>query len=406
MDSLTQITLGAAVGEVVLGKKVGNRAMLWGAIGGTIPDLDILSNFFMDDMGALAFHRSITHSFFFAFTAPLLFGWLVHRLYQSGLYRAKGYKFWVIGSSMLFLLAIVVGINAIPILSGGNPSTPTMLISGLILVSLGYWFWKNYYPDDPEPVAASWKDWSWLFFWAIFTHPLLDACTAFGTQLFQPFSDYRVAFNNISVVDPIYTLPFLLCVIIASWMLRENPLRKVVNYLGIGISTAYLLFSFYNKYQVNQVFERSLAQEGYQYERYRTAPTIMNNVLWNCIAEGDTAYYQGLYSLWDSEAKITHWNIFPKNRHLLQEYHDDRSMKILRWFSDGYYNIIERDSGGWQFNDLRYGVFGESVEKESDYIFRFILEEKDGVIHAKELREAPEQPGVMFEELWMRIKGK
>ena len=41
MDSLTQIVLGAAVGEAVLGKKVGNRAMLWGAVAGTIPDLDV-----------------------------------------------------------------------------------------------------------------------------------------------------------------------------------------------------------------------------------------------------------------------------------------------------------------------------------------------------------------------------
>ena len=40
MDSLTQIVLGAAVGEVALGKKVGNKAMLYGAIAGTIPDLD------------------------------------------------------------------------------------------------------------------------------------------------------------------------------------------------------------------------------------------------------------------------------------------------------------------------------------------------------------------------------
>ena len=46
MDSLTQIVLGAAVGEAVLGKKVGNKAMMWGAIAGTIPDLDVLSKLF------------------------------------------------------------------------------------------------------------------------------------------------------------------------------------------------------------------------------------------------------------------------------------------------------------------------------------------------------------------------
>ena len=41
MDSLTQIILGAACGEAVLGKKIGNKALLFGAIGGTIPDLDV-----------------------------------------------------------------------------------------------------------------------------------------------------------------------------------------------------------------------------------------------------------------------------------------------------------------------------------------------------------------------------
>ncbi|MGB0250280.1 MAG: metal-dependent hydrolase, partial [Flavobacteriales bacterium] len=46
MDSLSQIVLGAAVGEAVLGKKLGNRAMVWGAVAGTLPDMDVLGQFF------------------------------------------------------------------------------------------------------------------------------------------------------------------------------------------------------------------------------------------------------------------------------------------------------------------------------------------------------------------------
>ena len=62
MDSLTQIVLGAAVGEAALGKKVGNKALLYGAIAGTIPDLDILSGYFVDTVTALESHRGVTHS--------------------------------------------------------------------------------------------------------------------------------------------------------------------------------------------------------------------------------------------------------------------------------------------------------------------------------------------------------
>ena len=57
MDSLTQIVLGAAVGEAVLGKKVGNKAMLYGAIAGTIPDLDVLARFYVDTVTATEWHR-------------------------------------------------------------------------------------------------------------------------------------------------------------------------------------------------------------------------------------------------------------------------------------------------------------------------------------------------------------
>ena len=74
MDSLTQIILGAAVGEVVLGKKIGNKAMLYGAIAGTIPDLDVLASFFTDTVSALEIHRGFTHSIFFSVLfAPVFF---------------------------------------------------------------------------------------------------------------------------------------------------------------------------------------------------------------------------------------------------------------------------------------------------------------------------------------------
>lgn len=84
MDSLTHIVLGAAIGEVVLGKKIGNRALIWGAIGETIPDLDVLGNFFLNPTEALAFHRGITHSILFAVIAPLiLVGWYINSITRN-----------------------------------------------------------------------------------------------------------------------------------------------------------------------------------------------------------------------------------------------------------------------------------------------------------------------------------
>jgi len=137
MDSLTQIVLGAACGEAVLGKKIGNKALLFGAIGGTIPDLDVMVGSLLhgNEIDAMLFHRGFMHSILFSVVAAFLLGWLVHKLYNSG-------------------------------------------------KRLG---------------TTTQKDWIWLWFLSLFTHPILDCFTPYGTQLFAPFSNYRVAFNNIAV---------------------------------------------------------------------------------------------------------------------------------------------------------------------------------------------------------------
>lgn len=63
MDSITQIALGAAFGEATVGHKAGKKGALWGAVLGTLPDLDIIANLFLDPVSSLAAHRAATHSF-------------------------------------------------------------------------------------------------------------------------------------------------------------------------------------------------------------------------------------------------------------------------------------------------------------------------------------------------------
>lgn len=91
MDTVTQITLGAAVGEAVLGKKIGNKAPLLGAVFGVVPDLDVLVSPFVSEVQALAIHRGITHSLFFCLLAVPLFGWLLNRYYDK---EQIGWKEW------------------------------------------------------------------------------------------------------------------------------------------------------------------------------------------------------------------------------------------------------------------------------------------------------------------------
>ncbi len=340
MDSLTQIVLGAACGEAVLGKKIGNKALLFGAIGGTIPDLDVFvgSWLYGNEIDAMLFHRGFMHSILFSVLAAFVLGWLVFKLYNSG--KRKG--------------------------------------------------------------ATTQRNWISLFFWALFTHPILDCFTPYGTQLFAPISNYRVAFNNIAVVDPVYTLPFLVCMIILMFYNRKSKGRLLWLKLGLGISTAYMFFTFGNKFYMDSVFKETLNDKGINYKRYYAQPTIFNNVLWYGVAETDTSYHVGYYSLLDKESVFSDFKTLPKVRDLDPEKYE--RVKRLTWFSNNYYSIYKIGPNDYQYNDLRYPVTDKANSTSS--VFRFRLYKADGEINMQPFERNEDNISNALHALWERLKGK
>ncbi len=399
MDSITQIVLGAAAGDAVLGKKIGNRAMVWGAIAGTIPDLDIVGNLWMSEIDSLAFHRGISHSFMFAIIAALILGWVVHRMYQSKYHKPLGMSGWTLLCLAISYLVIFTG-----------SFTVIKFILGLAIgIGGSYFVYKRFNRPSFESPRASQRDWQWLFFWGLVTHPILDTFTAYGTQLFAPFSDYRAAISNISVADPIYTILFVIPLIIAAFYHRSNPLRRKFLWTGIILSSLYMCFTLFNKYRVNQVMRDTLVAENIDYTRFFTSPSILNNVLWSGVAETDDSFYQGQYSLLDQEPKFK-LTRFPKNHDWLQsDTEKDKVLSTLVWFSDGYYAVIKREDGLLQINDMRYGTFRGDGSSEKDFIFNFPIQLlKDGSYKLINAQGGPPEDadmGQMATDLWARIKG-
>ena len=311
MDSLTQIVLGAACGEIVLGKKIGNKALLFGAIGGTIPDLDVFIGRFLygNEIQAMAFHRGFMHSIVFAIFGAFLFGWITYKLYNSG----------------------------------KRKETTTL------------------------------KNWISLFFLSIFTHPILDCFTPYGTQLFAPFSNYRVAFNTISVVDPLYTLPFLSCLIVVLFLKRTNTKRLKWTKVGIYISSAYMLFTIGNKFYIDAVFKKSFEKAGIKYLRFSAQPTILNNILWYAVAETKDTYHLTFYSLFDKSATADKIIAIDK-QHLLLDMTDENLQK-LAWFSNGFYNISKKEKiGTYKYTDLRYPMINPDDANTSVFNFTVFFE--------------------------------
>lgn len=398
MDSLTQIVLGAAVAEAALGKKIGNRAMVWGAIAGTIPDLDVLANGFMTPIDALAFHRGITHSFLFEIIAALLLGWGVFKMYQSPRHKWFGIVGWSV-------LSAAIGIS---ILFLGSFGLMKSVIGLLFLAGSGLLIYKRYNRKSYTTPKASIMQWQWMFFLSLITHPILDCFTTYGTQILLPFSDQRVAFNNIAVADPAYTVPFLICLLIAMFLSRTNPNRSRWNNAGLIISSLYMVFTLYNKTRINTIFENSLRQEHIVYSRYMTTPSILNNILWSGIAETDSAFYFGQYSFFDKQKTFKLMKRDKNNPEFAKALEEDPTLKTLRWFSDDYF-AIERKSGDTiQYYDLRFGTFRVKPSEPDNFVFKFILQENPvGKFTLLGQDDGPRDAnmGEVFNMLWNRILG-
>jgi inner membrane protein len=82
MDSITQLALGAAVGEATAGRQVGRRALLWGALCGTLPDLDVFVPF-GDAVRDFTYHRSASHSLIVLAALTPLVVWLILKLHPA-----------------------------------------------------------------------------------------------------------------------------------------------------------------------------------------------------------------------------------------------------------------------------------------------------------------------------------
>mgnify|MGYP002622062110 CR=1 FL=1 len=94
MDSLTQMALGAAIGGATLGRTVGRRAVAWGAVCGTLPDLDVFVPF-GDPVMDFTYHRSFSHSLIVLTLVAPLIAWLILKLHPDTAAQRRGWLLMV-----------------------------------------------------------------------------------------------------------------------------------------------------------------------------------------------------------------------------------------------------------------------------------------------------------------------
>ena len=229
--------------------------------------------------------------------------------------------------------------------------THSILFALIMGPLLGYLFSrKGGGGNKPGPAA-----WSVLCVAAIMSHIIIDCFTTYGTMIFLPFSDYRVAFSSISIVDLFFTVPLLIAAACFLLIRKNKRLGAVILYSGLAFSAVYLAGTTMVKRHVAAVFERELNRQGMAHTRIFTSPTLLTGLLWVGTAEGDTDYYTANYSLLDAGDTIN-FNRIKKNHELIGAIRTEKPVRKLIWFTDGLYSI-EAAEGHLVLNDLRYGTY-------------------------------------------------
>jgi len=122
------------------------------------------------------------------------------------------------------------------------------------------------------------------------TAGLLDACTSYGTHLLWPFSEARIAWSIIAIIDPVFSLVLLIALILGFKYYKPGTAR-----VGLALAGAYLLLGLWQHQNALQAAQDLAAQRNHEVQRILVKPTLANLLLWRSVyLSGDTFYVDAI----------------------------------------------------------------------------------------------------------------
>jgi inner membrane protein len=323
MDTITQGLLGAATAQLGFRQRIGRDATWVAAAAGVLPDLDIfiapllsLTGHELDSFASLRYHRGLSHSLLFAPVLSLPVAALWWRLRRRSAGRgAQGD-------------------------SASQRPPPFRLLYLCVLV-------------------------------AVFTHPLLDWCTSYGTRLLDPLTNARYAIDAAPIVDLIYT-PLLIATLLACWVARKIGRGRapratlVIGWLGFLASVGYLAAG-------RVLHDRAAAKAAGLVGRERVVradayPATGSIFLWRAVVETDDAWHA---------VRVHHFSGAPPERwrrtraakappnEWIERARELPEYEIYDWFAAGRLRAAYRRVDGVhvvEFHDMRYSLGTDGVE--------------------------------------------
>lgn len=304
MDTVTQIVLGASVGHLVAGRKLGPKAMVYGAIGGLLPDLDV----FLSSDEPLAewkYHRGVTHALWFGPVVGTALGWAGWKLAR----------------------------------------------------------WRK--PESPGAADDALGVWIGMWVACIFTHPLLDLFTVYGTQLLAPFTRERFAIPGVPIIDPVYTLILLAGLIAAAFFGVRSRKAMFSSALALTLTTSYLFLGWNQNMRAEKLARASMATHGVSPDTVDVYTTMFSIFHRRIVTSEADKYRVGYVSTLNPQP--IQWRIVAKNPSattLAETALATPDGQAYRRFASGpIFAEISEASGQriLRLHDMRFGLPGSSL---------------------------------------------
>lgn len=187
-----------------------------------------------------------------------------------------------------------------------------------------------------------------VIFLPLITHPLLDAFTTYGTQLWWPMNSPPISLSSIFIIDPLYTIPLLIAGI-GLWIKQNSQKWYNINLLMLSISSVYLIQGYAQHWYIkHQVMSDPITNNSQIF----ISPAPFNTVIWRVLSYHDDVYYEAFTNvLNDTPLK---WQTFNTGRTLIDQF-DSTELQRLEWFSGGLLQFVEEDKK-LVATDLRIGL--------------------------------------------------
>lgn len=253
-----------------------------------------------------------------------------------------------------------------------------------------------------DQAATTWEM-GLLVFWVWSTHVLIDCFTTYGTQIFEPFSDDRIAMDLMFIVDPLFTLPLLVGLCLALRLPVESSSRRRISIAALVGSTLYAGLAFGMKTWATSELRQSFARREEVGRLVQVAPGPFNIILWRGVLETENSFQIIYWSPFDSGEPVV--ETIPKNRDLADEFVEEEVMTALRWFSRECWVARRGRGGALVIIDLRFTEIRDPRSGSLQPIFQWHLSRDEaGRVSAPMLRpkglDYPGAVGLLWERIW------